>query len=43
LITLHYEKINFSDDNKKFTNIFFGQNAKILDIKENSACICEGA
>jgi len=34
---------DYSDDNKKFINIFFGQNTKILGIKENSASICEWA
>jgi len=34
---------HYSDDNKKLINLFFGQNAKILGIKENSACIYEWA
>jgi hypothetical protein len=29
--------------NVKFINIPFGQNSKILGIKENTACICEWA
>jgi hypothetical protein len=34
---------DYSDDNKKFVNVLFGQNAKNFDMKGNSACICDWA